>query len=189
MGDTPLICGGGYSVVGGGGLQKSCYSLTEDGDWNLEETSVLSTARNVAANGNVIVNNQLVIAGGYNGSILDTIEVVAPNTKAETLPIRLPVAMYGSCMVPWDTNTFLIIGGYGRTYRRQTYFINMANNTYTTGPDLLTARYLFACNTMNVNGEDYIIVAGGFGALKSTEYLPKANIASGWQKSKNWTVV
>ena len=65
----------------------------------------------------------------------------------------------------------------------------MANNTVTNGPSLLTGRGNFACHTINVNGEDYIIVAGGIGALKSTEYLQKANYASGWKKSKNRTVL
>merc|ERR1712029_769016 len=129
----------------------------------------------------------MVMAGGWNGKSLRmaTIEVVAPNTKSEILPIRLPVAMEESCIVPWDTNSFFIIGGYSGSNRKQTYFINMANNTYTNGPSLLTARREFACHTMQVNGEDFIIVAGGWGpdAWKSTEYLQKANYASGWKKS------
>ena len=182
VGDTPLICGG---YVGFGYRQKSCYSLKDDGGWKLETSSDLNKARNSAANGHVIMNNQMVVAGGYSDSrySLATIEVVAPNSTTETLPIRLPVPMYGSCMVPWDTHTFMIIGGWAGRYRRkQTYFIHMANNTYTTGPDLLTARGSLACHTMQVNGEDFIIVAGGRGT-KSTEYLPKANYASGWVKS------
>ena len=60
----------------------------------------------------------------------------------------------------------------------------MANNTFTNGPNLLAARYKFACHTMQVNGEDFIIVAGGYGASKSTEYLQKTNYGSGWKKSK-----
>ena len=186
MGNTPLICGG-YS----GGVQKSCYSLKEDGAWKLEESSDLNTARAYVATGSVIINNKLVLAGGYNGTRLATIEVVAPNEESVTLPISLPVGILASCIVPWDTNTFMIIGGWdgGRSYRRETHFVNMADNTVTDGPNLLTARYGFGCNTMNVNGEEYIIVAGGSGATKSTEYLQKANYGSGWQKSKNWTVV
>jgi len=175
VGDTPLICGGYGSTY-----QNSCYSLKEDGTWKLE--SSLNTARYSAANGEVIINNKLVIAGGYDGNYLATIEVVAPNSRSETLPIRLPVAMSGSCIVPWDTNTFLIIGGSSGN-SKQTYFIHMANNTYTNGPNLLTGRYDFACHTMQVNGEDFIIVAGGHGAEKSTEYLQKANYGSGWEKS------
>jgi len=134
------------------------------------------------------MKNKLVIAGGmhWNGTGLATIEVVAPNTKSETLPIKLPVTMTGSCMVPWNTNTFLIMGGHnGSSISRQTYFINMSNNTVTNGPSLLTGRQYFACSALNVNGEDYIIVAGGdgIGAANSTEYLQKANYASGWKKS------
>jgi len=179
VGDTPLICGGSnYATI------INCYSLKEDGNWKLE--SNLNTARHYAANGEVIMNNKLVMAGGSSsGTKLATIEVVAPNTRSETLPIRLPVAMSGSCIVPWDTYTFMIIGGYsgGRSSWSQTYFINMANNTYTNGPNLLTARRFFACHTMQVNGEDFIIVAGGWGsdAWKSTEYLQKANYESGWK--------
>ena len=185
VGNTPLICGGRI----GSNYQNSCYSLKEDGAWKLEASSLI-TARLGAATGSVIINNKLVLAGGYNGNYLATIEVVAPNEESETLPISLPVGMYGSCIVPWDTNTFMIIGGWdGSNRRRQTHFVNMASNTVTNGPSLRTARSHFACNTMNVNGEDYIIVAGGNGATRSTEYLPKTNYGSGWQKSKNWTVV
>ena len=180
--DTPFICGG-FS----GGWQKFCYFLQEYGDWKFE--SNLTTPRGYAANGNVIRNHKLVMAGGTDGWHLSTIEVVAPNAKSETLPIKLPMAMSGSCIVPWDTDTFMLIGGYSYMDRNQTYLINMANNTYTTGPDLLTARSNLGCHTMNVNGEDFIIVAGGAGATQSTEYLPKANYSSGWQKSKNRTVV
>merc|ERR1712062_182510 len=71
VGDTPLICGGIHSRVS----QKSCYSLRGDGTWKLE--SNLNTTRQYAANGEVIMNNKLVIAGGYrgdNGYYLDTIE-------------------------------------------------------------------------------------------------------------------
>ena len=184
VGNTPLICGGRI----GSNYQNSCYSLKEDGAWKLEASSLI-TARLGAATGSVIINNKLVLAGGYNGNYLATIEVVAPNEESETLPISLPVGMYGSCIVPWDTNTFMIIGGWDGSRRRQTHFVNMANNTVTNGPSLLKARSGFACHSMNINGEEYIIVAGGSGATKSTEYLRKANYGSGWQKSKNWTVV
>ena len=164
--------------------------MKEDGAWELEESSDLNTARGYAANGYVIMNNKLIMAGGWNGNFLATIEVVAPNTKSETLPISLPVGMYASCIVPWDTNTFMIIGGWdGSNRRRQTHFVNMANNTVTDGPSLLKARSSFSCHSMSINGEEYIIAAGGWPGLKSTEYLPKANYGSGWQKSNNWTVV
>ena len=182
VGNTPLICGGNS------GDSSKCYSLKEDGAWKFE--SNLNTAGNNAATGSVIMNNKLVLAGGYNGNRLSTIEVLAPNTEPVTLSIRLPLGMSGSCIVPWDTNTFMIIGGRDESNRRrQTHFVNMANNTVTNGPSLRKARSGFASHSMNINGEEYIIVAGGAGAEKSTEYLPMANYGIGWQKSKNWTVV
>ena len=184
VGNTPLICGGWT----GNSMSAACYSLKEDGDWKSESNN-LNTVRQAAANGYVIMKNKLVIAGGWNLTRMETIEVVAPNTKSETLPIKLPLGISDSCMVPWDTNTFLFIGGYNDGLRRQTYFINITNNSLTNGPSLLTGRNSFACHTININGEDYIIVAGGNGASRSMEYLQKANYASGWKKSKNWRMV
>ena len=184
MGDTPLICGGYFN-----GPQKSCYSLKEDGSWKWETSSDLNVARQFAANGNVIVNNKLMIAGGTNGSRLTTFEVVAPNTKSLTLPISLPAGIFGSCIVPWDTDTYMIIAGCKDSspcHSRLTYFINLANNTITNGPSLLTGRYIIGCHAFNLNGEDYIVVSGGGTAspFSSTEVISKKNVGKGWQKSK-----
>ena len=170
VGNTPIICGGCCS-------QKSCYSLKENGSWKVE--SDLNTARGYTATGSVIFNNKLVIAGGIDGKNkrLATIEVVAPNTQSTTLPVRLPVGWPKQvpCIVPWDTNTLMIIG-----IQRKSYFINMANNTYTEGPSVLTRGRHYACHTMNINGDDYIIVSG-----HTTQALSKTNYKRGWQKSKN----
>ena len=93
MDNTPFICGG----IGGRKYHKSCYSLKEDGEWKFE--SNLTTPRAYAANGDVIINNRLLIVGGYNRtSILSTIEVVAPDTQSVTLPIMLQVDTEGSCI-------------------------------------------------------------------------------------------
>ena len=180
--NTALICGGHFY-----GDQKSCYSLKEDGEWKFE--SSLNTARSLTATGSVNMNHKLVIAGGIQRGTennLATIEVVASNTESVTLPIKLPVAMHSACIVPWDTNTFMVIGGHDGSQRKQTLFIHMGNNSYTEGPNLLVARHWHACHTIHVNSEDYIIVAGGEGASsKSTEVLRKANYGTGWKKSKN----
>ena len=82
----------------------------------------------------------------------------------------------------------MIIGGENGGARKQTYFVDMNNNAYTNGPNLLAGRYYFACHTMKVNGEDFIIATGGSGSSgsgRSTEYLQRANWKSGWKRSKN----
>ena len=177
---TPIICGGIS-----GSFQKSCYSLNEDGSW--KDEADLNEAKMSASTGSVTIDNKMVIAGGHNGGDLKTIEVVAPNTQSEILPIKLPVAHHGLCIVSWDTNTFMVIGGSGG--RTRTFLIHTANNSYTEGPNLQIGHHWTGCNTITVNGQDYIIVAGGSGAAGSTEYISKANYASGWKRSKNRTVV
>ena len=166
--------------------------MKEDGAWNYEVSSDLNTARYWAAKGFVVMNNSLVIAGGASEYYLDTIEVVGPNTESRTLPISLPNPQYGSCIVPWDDDTFMLIEGKAfitsidfAYATGKTYFINMANNIITNGPKMLKGRYNFACHTLNINGDDYIIVAGGESSAKSTEILSKANYESGWIESKN----
>ena len=184
MGNTPLICGGWT----GNSMSAACYSLKEDGDWKSESNN-LNTVRQAAANGYVIMKNKLVIAGGWNLTRMETIEVVAPNTKSETLPIKLPVGLFWTLHCTLGHQYLYDHRGLGVEVQETNYFFNMANNERTDGPSLLTGRVHFACHTLNVNGEDYIIVAGNYPGMKSTEYLPKANYKSGWQKSKNWTVV
>ena len=96
MVNTPVICGG-QDLYYPSGYHTSCYSLKESGAWKHE--SDLNTARRYAATGSVIMKDNLVLAGGFKHGSLDTIEVVAPNTKSETLPISLPVAMHAPCML------------------------------------------------------------------------------------------
>ena len=159
--------------------------MKEDGTW--KDEADLNAARGSASTGSAVIKNKLVIAGGYDGRNLATIEVVAPNAKSQTLPISLPVKMHAPCIVPWDTNTFMVIGGRAPNQSKKTFFIHTANNSYTEGPKLQIERHWTGCNTINVNGQEYIIAAGGeWRSAKSTEYLEKANYASGWQKSKNY---
>ena len=195
---TAFLCGG---RVGSGQeltSQKSCYTLDDNGAWQIDEVASLNTARDRAATGSVILNKKLVIAGGFkfvkNGAPerLSTIEVVAPKTMSKILPVTLPVGISAACIVPWDTNTFMIIGGdtvKSGSRSKETYFVNMGNNTVTNGPDLLTGRDSFACHEMTVGGESYIIVAGGYAANYVTEVLAKSSFKDGWKKSKNMTVL
>ena len=140
------------------------------------------------------MRNQLVIAGGRsNGNDLSSIELASPNARTTTLPIGLPLGLHLSCIVPWDANTFMVIGGYSSGYRRETYFITPSNKTVTNGPKLQNARGYVACHDMIVNGEEFIIVIGGYsshsGTEKTIEVLSKARVGDGWKMGKNFLVV
>ena len=184
IGDKFFICGG-YT----GSYSNACYELQDNGAWKYDSTASLNEVRYVAASGSVIMNNSLVVAGGTASSRLSSIELVSPNTRSRTLSMRLPSSMYGSCIVPWDNHTFMIIGGYSSSgSSSSTYFFNIANNTRITGPYLRKSRYYAACHEMVLkNGESYIIVVGGHGSSPeySTEVLSKSAFKNGWKYGKN----
>ena len=67
--------------------------MKKDGTW--KDEADLNAARGSASTGSVIIKNKLLIAGGYDGKKLATVEVVvAPNAKSQTLPISLPATRY-----------------------------------------------------------------------------------------------
>merc|ERR1712062_859919 len=134
-------------------------------------------------------NNNLVLTGGWNGNRLSSIEMLSPNTTAKTLSVELPTGFSYHCQVPWDSEKFLVIGGYGNgSYRRETYFINVKTNQLTNGPSLNNARSSHVCAEVQVNGKSYIIVTGGYNdaGLRSTEILDKSNVEQGWQRGYDY---
>ena len=199
--EKPMICGGLINTqVYKESFSQACYALQEDGSWK-EEEATLSKGRMWFGSGSVVVNNQLVIARGMhlNDVISTSIEVVGGRkTKARTLEdIKLPHEAFRSCIVPWDTDTFLVIGGnlddatipHPKYSQKATYFVNIEKKTVIKGPDLKKARYYHACGEMIVDGEEFIVVTGGHGMAywgstqNSTEYLSKANFEDvGWQE-------
>ena len=181
------LCGGWYSSY-----SNACYTLQENGAWKQDRTASLNTARYYAASGSVIMRNKLVIAGGHNGNPLSSIELASPNARTTTLPRGLPRGLWSSCIVPWDANTFMVIGGISSSgaSRRETYFITPSNKTVTNGPKLQNARGYVACHDMIVNGEEFIIVVGGHsGHERTIEVLSKARVGDGWKMGKNFLVV
>ena len=190
IGEIPFVCGG-WSWDNGGDwfVTNACYTLKDNGEWIEDHSATLNTERGNA--GSVSWKNSLVIAGGYAGysygGPTSTIEMASPNTKSTMLPIELPHALSGACMVLWDSNTLMLIGG-GRG--DETYFINMNNNTISNGPKLNTGRSYHACEETIVNDTSYIVVTGGYGVRGrntrySTELISKSSITNHWENGKN----
>ena len=96
------------------------------------------------------------------------------------------LSLRGSCLVRWDNDTLMLISG-GYWDSKKTYFINYGA-TYgaiTEGPTLKKKRYYSACQEMVVNGEEFVIVAGGNWEWNSVEVLSKKYPEKGWQL-RNW---
>ena len=172
VGDTPFVCGGYTSSHG---HTTTCYVLQENGEWKQSSNS-LSTVRFHA--GYTVMKNQLVVVGGSGGSGQRTIEVLSPTTKSRTLHVELPKDLSGTsgryCVVPWDEDTFMVIGTSDKTY-----FIDMVTDKLSNGPKMHDMRYNHVCNEMTVNGETFIVVAGG----KTTEVLSKSSKNNYWKRS------
>ena len=123
------------------------------------------------------MKNQLVVVGGAYGSGQRTIEVLSPTTKSRKLHVELPENLPAPCVVPWDEDTFMVIGNY-----QKTYFIDMVTNKWSNGPKMLIGRYAPGCNEMTVNGETFIVVAGH----TTTEVLSKSSKNNEWKRGKNY---
>ena len=187
-GQTPFICGGRAEINGEWTYSNDCYHLTESGSWAKDQRATLTTARGWAGYGSVVLNNNLILTGGYNGNNrFSSIEMLSPNTSAQTLSVQLPEGFYSHCQVPWDSETFFVIGGWTDSRRRdESYFINVKTNQRTNGPSLNIARDSHACGELEVNGRTFIIVTGGYNGdgLRSTEILDKNNVGQGWKTGK-----
>ena len=173
VGQVPFVCNYG-----------ACYYLQQNGSWKKDP---VATGRNWAATGSAVIHDKLVIAGGWISGSVSSILLASPNTRTTTFSKSLPHAKYGACIVPWDVDTFYVIGG--SSGGSNTYFFNMKRNTRTNGPSLLKGRKYHSCAEMIVNGESFIIVTGGAGSgiSSSTEYLAKSNLGNGWKRGKNIT--
>ena len=182
-GKIPFLCGG-RNWIYGVKRYKDCYQLNEDGSWAKDPKASLSTARSDLGYGSIVLNNNLYISGGSDGSSLTLIEMLSPDTTSKIIPVQLPIGIQRHCQVPWDSETFLLIGGTisGQEYRDETYYINVITNQLTNGPSLNTGRYYHTCDELEVSGKSYIIVTGGFPDERSTEVLDKSNVGQGWLK-------
>ena len=193
---TVLVCGGRQSNQ----ESNECYTLNQNGDWEGDQSAALQTPRYDAATGSVVINDQLVIIGGYGSSgKLSTIELIKPKTEAKVLEeVELPHGLRSACAVAWNSSTIFVVGGWSTddfdpffeitTPNNRTYFIDVNNGRYVPGPSLRHGRKGHACQTMTVQGKEYVIVTGGFANGRdeqSTEILEKSNEAKEWTVSNS----
>ena len=135
---------------------------------------------------NFPLTHEFPLSGGYESESgrLKTIELISPKSWTKVSPVQLPIGIQLHCVVQWDSQTFLVIGGLdGHKPRDETYLINIVTNQLKKGPNLKNARYEHACEELNLKGKFYIIVTGGKDGknFRSTEVLDKDNLEQGWQ--------
>ena len=187
---TPFICGGQKTMKDDYSLNPHCYTLDLDTrEWKIDAKATLITPRYGA--GSVILGTKLVIAGGakVNGdfdTLQNSIEVLSPGQESRELDVTLPKAIQELCVVSWDEDTIFVIGGKDKRgfARAETYIINIKTLKIIDGPKLKIPRHSHACQELQIEGRNYVVVVGGYiftrGLLKSTEVLDKGNLDQGW---------
>ena len=100
----------------------------------------------------------------------------------------LPAPIWGPCSVSYNSTHILLIGGNsgGFEFRNETYWLNIQNGQWSTGPRLNLGRFDHGCGTTLVNKKPVIFVTGGWnnGRLNSVEFLDVTNPNQGWQKGQ-----
>lgn len=165
-----VVCGGYLDLMST--TTDQCYSLGPN-ETTWKPSGNLLTPRQAAAS--IVMNDKLLIFGGYNtAGYLQSTEEMDETGKA-TLGPSMPLTIKHHCAVKINHNTAVIIGGADESSSiKLTYFYNFDSKTFESGPDLMVARERHACGMLSSNGKSFVVVTGGKNGgviLGSTEYM------------------
>ena len=165
-----VICGG-YHDWASTPVTSQCYSLgPNETEWM--PNGNLITPRFAAAS--VVMNDKLLIFGGYNTGYLQTTEEMDIAGRA-TLGPSMPFAIKHHCAVKVNPTTALIIGGADESSSiKSTHFYDFYGKTFKSGPDLKVARERHACGILSTSDRSFVVVTGGKNdevVLGTTEYM------------------
>ena len=177
QGTTPIICGGANPNRWSDSCD--CYAL-KNGGWN--KISSLQECRRYASSTLVSLENKeevLMIAGGENSNTLKSVESFNGTDWEQMMFSDLLQPVWLQCLVKINSTTLLLIGGRNSVIMANTYFYELKENAWTSGPSLQIARYGLSCGIMNWNNpetnqiEKVIVAAGGHSLtyLDSVELL------------------
>ena len=170
QGTTPIICGGARpdrweSLC-------SCYAL-KDGGWN--EMPSLNNCHRFASSALLSLENNeevFLVTGGYIDFVpLDFVEGFNGIDWDQERFSDLLQPVFEHCLVKINSTTLLSIGGAeGSVYDSvpNTYFYNVQDNQWITGPSLNTPRAGSSCEVLNWKNpetnkvEKVVVAAGGY---------------------------
>jgi hypothetical protein len=183
----PTVCGG---YIFGAGYQSDCLQLV-NGTWN----SIPNTSGPKSSLKSVVISSPeedkelLVVAGGWYGEYLSTVESFDGQSWNKNQFEQLPEPVYRHCLVKVNDTMLISIGGSPAPASiGNTNVFDVLNNKWTPGPQLITPRTQHACGVMNWrnpgtgNLEKVVVAAGGAGGpvLKSVELLFMEDFNYGW---------
>ena len=177
---TPVVCGG---RSGSSTYSDNCYKFTTTGGW--QEFASMKDKRGYAAG--IVYNNKLHVFGGWDGSPLQSSEIISEDGGVIDGP-DLPTAVGYHAITAINSTVSILSGGYtdANYASSQTWFYNHETETFSSGPTLLEGRRYHASATIvdKVTKAKIPVVTGGtvgyYNYLDSTELL----IDGQWQTGK-----
>ena len=165
--DKFVVCGGAGNAL----VRKNyCEVIDETGT----QTFNMSANSRLFASSVKLNKSIMWITGGYdvNNIVLSSTEFVTVN--GSTAGVNLPFTVYDHCMVQYQQDAILLIGGTQnrKQYSGKTWIIDTINGfNITEGPDLKQGRRSHSCGKMKDEyGNVLVIVAGGYD-MDSVEVL------------------
>ncbi len=179
---TPIVCGGAWT--------SDCFTFYH-GNWmfssSLNERRI-HTASAIFSNSSNEEDDIILITGGLNVndafSPLSSVESFDGKIWNQIIFASLPTTLYSHCMVKIDNSLLFLIGGVIENTpdaSSNTYFFDVLNNQWISGPQLNIKRYEHSCgvihwtNPNNGIAQAVVVVAGGINtkgnAISSVELL------------------
>ena len=133
-----------------------------------------------------INDTKLWITGGATGTARMSNTELIYQDKVLPGP-ELPLAVNSHCIIPLNTQEYLLVGGNSNQgISAKTFIYDFTNGVWRNGPNLNFARNSHACGIMMVNSKSVAVVSGGLsenGALDSTEFL-NVELSEKWEIGK-----
>ena len=174
VGDTVIICGGGWIGSGSDLMDQfdECYSLTSE---KATIVTHMSVKRENAAS--IVLDGNILWVTGGSGSVSG---VVVQHASTEYVTLagtmlgpNLPQALTNHAMVAINKTCSMVIGGYSastffneepeQNQQNRTFFYDHNEGEWITGPSLMQARMNHAAGivTDEVTDESLVAVTGG----------------------------
>ncbi len=165
-GTTPFICGGDPA-------DYLCYFLGDP-----DPKAVMKESRERAA---ALVTNdgtRLWVTGGIGSGTTEYVNP-GPSGSQSVYGPDLPESRHSHCLVQFDQETYMVIGGYASSgMTSSTYFFHVGNQSWTEGPELSIKRSSMSCQVLETpSGTERVVLVAG-GASSGTEQIETWAIGS-----------
>ena len=178
--DGPLLCTG--FNLDTSSKSNACFTLNMNNSKFTETDVKLQTGRQEAS-AVVLPNGELWILGGRDGNYLSESETIS--LEGSQTGMELEEGIIGHCSIMINATTAFITGGYNRSSRKETFFVDIHDWKLTKGPQMQARRARHGCVLFMHNNHNYALVAGGsYPFLSSTEILDLDSGIMEWTKGK-----